>query len=98
MVNRKRAKHLKIGVTVGVLCLNASVFCIWIPAKLGVNETYEKLNVVWGTYGEVQIAQSRAIRWLFDCRLHLSHPYIRNMLTVPSIALRRSSYLLSTQV
>lgn len=47
MVNRKRAKHLKIGVTVGILCLNASVFCIWIPARLGVNETYEKLNVVW---------------------------------------------------
>jgi hypothetical protein len=55
MVNRKRAKHLKIGVTIGVLCLNVSVFCIWIPAKLGVNETYEKLNVVWDRIEKVVI-------------------------------------------
>jgi hypothetical protein len=55
MVNRRRAKHLKIGVTVGVLCLNISVFCIWIPAKLGVNETYEKLNVVWDRIEKVVI-------------------------------------------
>ena len=65
MVNRKRAKHLKIGVTIGVLCLNASVFCIWIPAKLEVNETYEKLNVVWVRKARVQTVQVRSHQMAF---------------------------------
>ncbi|KAH0290874.1 hypothetical protein KCU62_g3266, partial [Aureobasidium sp. EXF-3399] len=66
MVNRKRARHLKIGVTIGVLCLNASVFCIWIPAKLGVNETYEKLNVVWDRIEKVIILIVDAgLNWFF---------------------------------
>ncbi|CAD0106007.1 unnamed protein product [Aureobasidium uvarum] len=55
MLNRRRAKQLKIGTTVGILCLNISVFCIWIPAKLQVNETYEKLNVVWDRIEKVII-------------------------------------------
>jgi hypothetical protein len=36
MMNRTRAKQLKIGVATGIVCLNITVFCIWIPAKLQV--------------------------------------------------------------
>lgn len=55
MVNRRRAKQLKIVCVVGILCLNATVFCIWIPAKLGVNKTYERINVVWDRIEKVII-------------------------------------------
>ncbi|KAG9847631.1 hypothetical protein KCU98_g5864, partial [Aureobasidium melanogenum] len=55
MVNRRRAKQLKIGCVIGILCLNATVFCIWIPAKLEVNKTYEKINVVWDRIEKVII-------------------------------------------
>ena len=55
MLNRRRAKQLKISVVIGILCLNATVFCIWIPAKLEVNKTYERLNVVWDRIEKVII-------------------------------------------
>ncbi|KAI5196469.1 hypothetical protein E4T39_07780 [Aureobasidium subglaciale] len=55
MVNRKRATQLKIGTAIGILLVNISVFCIWIPAKLEVNDTYEKLNVVWDRIEKVII-------------------------------------------
>ncbi|KAI5196950.1 hypothetical protein E4T38_08247 [Aureobasidium subglaciale] len=55
MVNRRRASQLKIGTFVGILLVNISVFCIWIPAKLEVNDTYEKLNVVWDRIEKVII-------------------------------------------
>ena len=47
MVNRRRAKQLKIGVAVLITMVNISVFCIWIPAKLQVSETYERINLIW---------------------------------------------------
>jgi hypothetical protein len=59
MMNRKRAKQLKIGVAAGIVALNITVFCIWIPAKLEVNQTFVKLNVIWGTYARVQILQTK---------------------------------------
>jgi hypothetical protein len=55
MMNRKRAKQLKIGVAAGILVLNITVFCIWIPAKLEVNQTFVKLNVVWDRIEKVII-------------------------------------------
>ena len=47
MMNRKRAQRLKIGVATGIVCLNITVLCIWIPAKLEVNDTFVKINVIW---------------------------------------------------
>jgi hypothetical protein len=53
MMNRKRAQQLKFGVASGIVVLNITVFCIWIPAKLHVNDTFVKINVIWGTYARV---------------------------------------------
>jgi hypothetical protein len=58
MMNRKRAKQLKIGVAAGIVVLNITVFCIWIPAKLEVNQTFVKLNVVWVRKLKVQIQRA----------------------------------------
>jgi len=55
MVNRSRAKQLKYGTAIVILAVNISVFCIWIPAKMEVNKTYERLNVVWDRIEKVII-------------------------------------------
>ncbi|THX29960.1 hypothetical protein D6D10_08760 [Aureobasidium pullulans] len=55
MVNRTRAKQLKYGTAIVILFVNISVFCIWIPAKMEVNKTYERLNVVWDRIEKVII-------------------------------------------
>lgn len=55
MVNRKRALQLKIGTAVLITLVNISVFCIWIPARLQVNDTYERLNVIWDRIEKVII-------------------------------------------
>ena len=46
MVNRSRAKQLKYGTAIVILAVNISVFCIWIPAKMEVNKTYERFEKV----------------------------------------------------
>ncbi|RFN48698.1 hypothetical protein FIE12Z_7017 [Fusarium flagelliforme] len=47
MVDRRKAKWLKIWSFVIILCVNISVFTIWIPARLEVNQTWVNINKVW---------------------------------------------------
>lgn len=47
MVNRDNAFKLKLYVFFILLVVNISVFCIWIPARLQINQTYIKINSVW---------------------------------------------------
>ncbi|KAF6527205.1 hypothetical protein ACKRZS_014005 [Fusarium odoratissimum] len=47
MVNRQNAKRLKIYSFLIILCINISVFTIWIPARLQVNKTWIDINKVW---------------------------------------------------
>ena len=47
MVNQSRAVKLKwiVGIILGLV--NISVFVIWIPARLQINETYMHVNEIW---------------------------------------------------
>ncbi|KAF4341026.1 hypothetical protein FBEOM_5077 [Fusarium beomiforme] len=47
MVNRQNAKRLKIYSFLIILCINISVFTIWIPARLQVNKTWVGVNRIW---------------------------------------------------
>ncbi|KAJ3469427.1 hypothetical protein MRS44_003492 [Fusarium solani] len=47
MVVRQNARKLKLGAFLIILVVNISVFCIWIPARLGVNKTWRDINNVW---------------------------------------------------
>ncbi|KAM0814130.1 hypothetical protein AB5N19_14133 [Seiridium cardinale] len=47
MMVRSHATRLKWGVAAIMTVINVSVFCIWIPAKLQINETYIQINNVW---------------------------------------------------
>jgi hypothetical protein len=47
MVNKREAVLLKWSLFTVVGCVNVSVFCIWIPALLGVNHSWIVLNHYW---------------------------------------------------
>jgi hypothetical protein len=47
MMDKRKARQLRWGLFFVVACVNISVFCIWIPALLGVNPTWVALNHVW---------------------------------------------------
>lgn len=47
MVNKTQARRLRLGVFLIVIVINISVFCIWIPARLQINDTYEHVNDIW---------------------------------------------------
>ncbi|KAI1848574.1 hypothetical protein JX265_011572 [Neoarthrinium moseri] len=47
MVSKRQASRLKWSVFAIILAINISVFCIWVPARLQINETYIHVNEVW---------------------------------------------------
>ena len=47
MIDRRRATKIKWIVAVILGLVNISVFCIWIPARLQISETYIHVNEIW---------------------------------------------------
>ncbi|KAF5020953.1 hypothetical protein F66182_6999 [Fusarium sp. NRRL 66182] len=47
------ARRLKIWAFFIILCINISIFTIWIPARLSVNTTWINVNNVWGRIEKV---------------------------------------------
>ncbi|KAL2754917.1 hypothetical protein ACRALDRAFT_2092163, partial [Sodiomyces alcalophilus JCM 7366] len=47
LVVRGRATRLKWIVFLIILAINISVFIIWMPARLQINETWYRLNEIW---------------------------------------------------
>ncbi|KAK4189412.1 hypothetical protein QBC35DRAFT_461956 [Podospora australis] len=41
------ARRLKIGVGIAIGLIIISVCCIWIPARLQISETWERINSIW---------------------------------------------------
>jgi hypothetical protein len=47
MLNKQKSRLLKWILFIVVALINISVFCIWIPALMGVSQTYITLNHIW---------------------------------------------------
>ncbi|KAH7168185.1 hypothetical protein DER46DRAFT_679346 [Fusarium sp. MPI-SDFR-AT-0072] len=47
MINKKRAKYLKLSLLVAVGLINIAVACIWIPARLTQSERLLHVNGIW---------------------------------------------------
>lgn len=47
MVDKRKARLIKWSLFVVVALINISVYCIWIPALLGSNQTFITLNRIW---------------------------------------------------
>ncbi|KAF7556871.1 hypothetical protein G7Z17_g1111 [Cylindrodendrum hubeiense] len=69
MVNRASAKKLKIVAFIIMLCINISVFCVWVPARLQINKTWVSVNNIWDRIEKV-------IFLLVDAGLNLYFIYL----------------------
>jgi hypothetical protein len=47
MVNKRKSRLIKLGLFIFIGLVNISVYCIWIPALLGSNQSFIKLNHIW---------------------------------------------------
>jgi hypothetical protein len=47
LINRTTARRLAWAVTIMIAFINISVFVIWIPAHLQINDTWIRINNVW---------------------------------------------------
>jgi hypothetical protein len=47
MVDKQKARLIKWILFIVVGLINASVYCIWIPALLGLNQTFITVNHIW---------------------------------------------------
>ncbi|KAI0441685.1 hypothetical protein F4803DRAFT_406663 [Xylaria telfairii] len=47
MRNQRKVTYIKWGLAGLLLCINISVYTIWIPARLQISETYIRINEVW---------------------------------------------------
>lgn len=47
MYDQHKANQLKWGVAALITAVNVSVYCIWIPARLQVNEHFIYINGIW---------------------------------------------------
>ncbi|KAF5026922.1 hypothetical protein F66182_952 [Fusarium sp. NRRL 66182] len=61
MVVRSNGTKLKWLCFLILLAVNISVFCIWVPARLQINETYIHLNEIWDRCEKVIFAIMDAI-------------------------------------
>lgn len=64
-----QATRLKWGVFGILLAVNISVFCVWIPARLQINETYIHINEIWDRI-------EKGIFLLVDAGLNLTFIYL----------------------
>ncbi|KAF4977898.1 hypothetical protein FZEAL_5646 [Fusarium zealandicum] len=46
-VSPTTVRRLKWGIFIILAVINISVFCIWIPARLQISETYVRVNDIW---------------------------------------------------
>ncbi|KAL7276800.1 hypothetical protein RUND412_000186 [Rhizina undulata] len=45
--DRQKTTRIKWGVAALITCINISVYCIWIPARMQISERYIHINDVW---------------------------------------------------
>ncbi|KAH7052191.1 hypothetical protein B0J12DRAFT_572550, partial [Macrophomina phaseolina] len=66
LVNRRKALQIKVSVAVLITAINISVYCIWIPARLQISESYIHLNEVWDRCEKViYLLVDAALNWYF---------------------------------
>ena len=47
MIDKRKARNLKRTLFILIGLINISVYCIWIPARLEVSETFVYVNDIW---------------------------------------------------
>ncbi|KAL1626490.1 hypothetical protein SLS56_006801 [Neofusicoccum ribis] len=58
--------YIRWGTIIFISLINISVFCIWIPAHMGVSDTFVRVNDVWDKITKVLIGvNDAALNWYF---------------------------------
>lgn len=47
LMDRTKGNKIRAGVAILITAINISVYCIWIPARLQISETYIHINDIW---------------------------------------------------
>ncbi|KAJ2906163.1 hypothetical protein MKZ38_002878 [Zalerion maritima] len=71
MMVKTLGHRLKWGVFVAILCINVSVFCIWVPARLQISETIIRMNEIWDRVEKV-------VFLIIDAGLNIMFIYLVN--------------------
>lgn len=45
--DKRKVWRIKWGVAALITCINISVYCIWVPARLQISDTYIHVNEIW---------------------------------------------------
>ncbi|KAF2141496.1 uncharacterized protein K452DRAFT_40231 [Aplosporella prunicola CBS 121167] len=59
-MHRRMVNYIRWGTVIFIMLVNISVFCIWIPAQMQVNDTYIEVNEVWDKITKVLIGLNDA--------------------------------------
>ncbi|KAF4312615.1 hypothetical protein GTA08_BOTSDO11893 [Botryosphaeria dothidea] len=54
-------KKIRITTICFITCINISVFCIFIPGHLGINDTYVRVNNIWDKITKILIGANDAV-------------------------------------
>lgn len=47
MVNKRKSQIIKWSLFVAIGLINISVYCVWIPALMEINDTFVSFNLIW---------------------------------------------------
>ncbi|KAF2440021.1 hypothetical protein P171DRAFT_324955, partial [Karstenula rhodostoma CBS 690.94] len=66
LYDRTKGRAMIISVALFILCLNISVFCIWIPARLQISNRYIHINNIWDRVEKVlYLLVDACLNWYF---------------------------------
>ncbi|KAL1596365.1 hypothetical protein SLS60_009011 [Paraconiothyrium brasiliense] len=64
--DQRKGRAMVIGIALFIFCINASVFCIWIPARLQISQEYIHINNVWDRVEKVlYLIVDGCLNWYF---------------------------------
>jgi trafficking protein particle complex subunit 12 len=74
MYNPTKERRLKLGLLLAIGLINASVFCIWVPARLQISQGYIRVNFVWdraekAIFAAIDLSLNTYFMWLLKTKL-----------------------------
>lgn len=74
MYDPVKERRLKVGLLIAVGIINVSVFCIWVPARLQISETFIRVNDIWdrmekAIFAVVDMTLNTYFMWLVKSKL-----------------------------
>ncbi|GAA6044366.1 hypothetical protein JCM8097_006460 [Rhodosporidiobolus ruineniae] len=62
--DHRHQQWLKYGTAAAIGLINVSVYCIWLPARMGISPTFTKINMIWDRC-------EKCIYLVIDCGLNI---------------------------